>query len=290
MQRVDLRILVYICATFVFGLLGCGRAYAVVEYCPVTVNATAIDESTTSRTFALRFSGQSARTVSGAVDFKADGQWYEANFNSVDISPHDVSYSSPTADWVRHEFFSKYYYVRFPSAVTLNRFFVARATGTNDRVFSWGDKEYVCSPISFEMFGPQKSPYAVKSPPTPPTQPTDNDVLLDARQITAPGDESCAKPFAPAVLDHVTPAEFPERAGGLSAPTTTLVEVAISQSGSIDDAWTFAPSGLAALDKAAIDAARRSTYSPAVAFCKPAPGFLLFHVDFAPAYTSGGRP
>ncbi len=58
------------------------------------------------------------------------------------------------------------------------------------------------------------------------------------------------------------------------------IKVAISATGKLDDAWIFYPSGYAALDAAALKAARASTYKPAFWQCQATPGIFLFLAEF----------
>ncbi|MGH8163649.1 MAG: energy transducer TonB, partial [Rhodanobacteraceae bacterium] len=59
-----------------------------------------------------------------------------------------------------------------------------------------------------------------------------------------------------------------------------LVKITIMPDGSVGDASVYQSSGLPAFDDATLDAARRATYAPAIAYCKPTVGAYLFKAKF----------
>lgn len=68
------------------------------------------------------------------------------------------------------------------------------------------------------------------------------------------------------------------REQGLSG--TAQVEVSLSASGQVLGAKIFVSTGSSLLDNAAIDAAKRTTYTPKIVDCDHVPGAYLFRVDF----------
>jgi TonB family protein len=80
------------------------------------------------------------------------------------------------------------------------------------------------------------------------------------------------------VLDAISPDE-PEDAAGTQA--TAQVQVSLDDRGRVTDAHIYTSTGTMSLDRAAVDAARRSTYAPSIVDCQPAGGTYLFKVDFA---------
>jgi len=79
------------------------------------------------------------------------------------------------------------------------------------------------------------------------------------------------------VIDAVSPDE-PEDAAGVAA--TAQVQVTLDDLGRVTDARIYASTGTMSLDRAAVTAARRSTYAPQIVDCQPAGGTYLFKVDF----------
>lgn len=101
------------------------------------------------------------------------------------------------------------------------------------------------------------------------------DVTGSATPSPAP---ACSNPYAPAhVIDAISP-DAPEDAAGVAA--TAQVQVTLDDRGRVTDAHIYASSGTMSLDRAAVDAARRSTYAPQIADCQPTGGTYLFKVDF----------
>lgn len=80
------------------------------------------------------------------------------------------------------------------------------------------------------------------------------------------------------MLDAISPDE-PEDAAGVQA--TAQVQVSLDDRGRVTDAHIYTSTGTMSLDRAAVDAARRSTYAPSIVDCQPAGGTYLFKVDFA---------
>ncbi|MBV9263926.1 MAG: TonB family protein [Candidatus Eremiobacteraeota bacterium] len=78
--------------------------------------------------------------------------------------------------------------------------------------------------------------------------------------------------------------EFPEAARdrGLDGVYISLIAVAVGPSGKLVDAWVWATSGYRVLDDAALRAARQSTYTGAISYCRPVAATYLFRTDFSP--------
>jgi TonB family protein len=95
---------------------------------------------------------------------------------------------------------------------------------------------------------------------------------------SVPPRPACSQPFADArTIDAIAP-ESPEDAAGLQI--SAQVQVTLDDRGRVLDAHVYQSTGVLSLDRAAVDAARRSTYAPSVVDCQPAGGTYLFRVDF----------
>ena len=81
----------------------------------------------------------------------------------------------------------------------------------------------------------------------------------------------------------VSPAE-PDFPNGVKVahPVSAQVVVNISSTGAVTGAAIHKSSGYPAIDNAALDAARKSTYDPAKRDCKPVAGTYLFNTTFSP--------
>lgn len=93
----------------------------------------------------------------------------------------------------------------------------------------------------------------------------------------------CSNPNVDAsVITPMTP-DYPDVARDLGlGPVTALVAVTIDAHGSPRDLKILKSSGNAAIDQAALRAARQTSYAPKIANCAPVEGTYLFHADFEP--------
>jgi TonB family protein len=114
---------------------------------------------------------------------------------------------------------------------------------------------------------------------------------------SAPGNESpspatatpgtpkpaCSTPNQDATVANPMQPDYPESAKDIGlGPVTVLVAVTIGAQGQLLDAQIYQSSHNAAIDEAAIRAARQSQYSPRIVDCQPIEGTYLFHADFDP--------
>jgi TonB family protein len=89
---------------------------------------------------------------------------------------------------------------------------------------------------------------------------------------------ACSNPNEPAHTLSVVAPEQPEDATNL--PATAQIEVTLDAAGRVVDATIYHSTNEMALDRAALVAARKTTYSPATVDCVPTGGSYLFRVDF----------
>jgi len=116
---------------------------------------------------------------------------------------------------------------------------------------------------------PVKGPVSTAPPATPAPTPT---------PTTKP---ACADPNkAAAIKGSPAEPEYPDIARQQGAVGTTLVKVTLSATGSVTDASVNKSAGNPALDKAAIDAAKATQYTPDTLNCVPTAGSYLFQADF----------
>jgi TonB family protein len=74
--------------------------------------------------------------------------------------------------------------------------------------------------------------------------------------------------------------EMPAMAKEQGLSGTAQVQVNLSASGQVLGAKIFASTGSSVLDSAAVEAAKRTTYTPKIVDCDRVPGSYLFRVDF----------
>ncbi|MBV8331825.1 MAG: TonB family protein [Candidatus Eremiobacteraeota bacterium] len=89
---------------------------------------------------------------------------------------------------------------------------------------------------------------------------------------------ACSQPYVAArTIDAVAPST-PDDAAGLQG--TAEIQVSLDAAGRVTDVRVYRSTGSMSLDRAAMNAARRSTYAPQIVDCQPAGGTYLFRVDF----------
>ncbi len=74
--------------------------------------------------------------------------------------------------------------------------------------------------------------------------------------------------------------DYPDIAREQGAVGTTLVKVSLDVAGNVTDASVYKSAGNAALDQAAIKAAKATSYTPDIVNCVKTPGSYLFKADF----------
>ncbi len=98
-----------------------------------------------------------------------------------------------------------------------------------------------------------------------------------AQGVDAP---ACSVPNVQASTAYAAIADRPDIANQYHLSGKTLVQVDIDAAGNLIGAEVAKSSGYGVLDRAALDAARASKFSPAVQNCTATPGSYLFEVDF----------
>ena len=121
-------------------------------------------------------------------------------------------------------------------------------------------------PIGPITDGPNPGPVVASAGPPPTPSPTPKPV--------------CSAPYVEAATIEKYAPEMPEIAKEQGLSGSAQVEVNLSASGQVTAAKIYVSTGSTALDNAAIEAARRTTYTPKIVDCDRVPGSYLFRVDF----------
>jgi TonB family protein len=114
----------------------------------------------------------------------------------------------------------------------------------------------------------------VKASPAPKAGPA---IAAPAPTPTLP---RCAQPHKDATTTRRVEPDYPDLARQQGAVGTVQVKVSLSATGSVVSTSVYKSSGNGALDRAALAAARVSSYSPGIEACEPVPDTLLFRADF----------
>jgi TonB family protein len=91
---------------------------------------------------------------------------------------------------------------------------------------------------------------------------------------------TCATPFASAAVSDAAPADLPAIAAGQNVTGITEVRIVLDPGGRLTEQSVLASSGNRWLDRAALVAAKQSSYRAEVRACAPVGGAYAFVVDF----------
>lgn len=302
MKRV---FLVVALATAAF-ISGNGRVSALAEFCPahLTIQAVSPDPAATrgpASLFGFELNALGARTVSATLAFDTNAGWFKVSTPPVTLTERDRHYSemfghATVPDWV-----SSVMYVHFPKEVKIAHAWVYSASARNDGDFGWGKQGPIaCSPPApgMERIGALKTisivtsrqPGGTLSAQQPIQDPMDLDPLnvapaATAVQLTAktsaPLEHSnCAQPFLDASARTIVSPGFPAALRTRLASGLVGVQMALNADGSVADKWPFISSGYKQFDDAALEAVTESSFSGAIAYCRPVPAVYTTYIVF----------
>lgn len=293
-------------------------ASAMVEFCPAHLNYERVGtgtllmrrqagsdqtgglQSETLAMYGLDLSALGPRTITSAtLIFDTSDGWYRVSVPALTLAEKDRHYTGPSSTFVRKDFVSPIFYVRFPKNLSVGHAWVDTASAQGDPVFGWDNRGVVqCDPTPRRMrliSASRTKTAAVRDGALRPygsglfqLDPKDLDALsfpprststlLLASRTNPPSSAACSQAFDDAfVRDQVTP-EFPGMERGVSG--TSAVQIALDEDGNLVDAWIWGPSGVQAFDDAAVAAAEHSTYHGERAYCAPARSNYLFIVEY----------
>ncbi len=252
-----------------------GKAQAAAEFCPAAIIGGVAKVDAVSYRF--RLGAISERTLSGFARFQTDKGWFNAPFSGVTLHQFSAQHNDEGFAFSHEDYLSDDIIVKFPQAVNVLYGYVSQAQTKGETLLDW-DKEgsVTCLPTPVS----NKPPRA--APALPPM--TKNAMTLTARGIDPPFDSKCPDPSADVQLSKAEPLHIPalfSHDNFTQVPSgTAAVVVAVERDGSVVDAWLWESSGTPILDQAAMDQARKSTFTPGRAFCRNVPGYFLMRSEF----------
>lgn len=289
--RAFLTLAVVASVTLAFGST---RAQAMIEFCPARLVswAPAGEASDAPRSrptllasdYTFRLQAYSSRIVSGTVAIGTDTGWYQVTVPATPLSVHVVDYRSDSQRGETTNFRTTLLQVHFPSAVHVAEVFLAQATAIHDGPFGWEPRGSVtCDPVGDPHVDAARRPASHHHDRLTLTfvdrsDPSERPIALaPPTRLDPPTGLDCPVPFADA---RVTTLRQPGRLDNSEyVQGVANVTVAIDARGTAVDAWLQIPSPSRAVDKTAIEAAMRTRYQPAVAFCRNVPGIYTFRYD-----------
>lgn len=261
-------------------------ARAVTEFCPASLAGAYTKPSDHDPlVHHYRLQALGPRLVSAVIFADTDHGWFSWTQQSVPLTRMTFTRTGPEPDYkttnVQAE--SPELSVTFPEAVNVTRAWVTAAKTQGDETFGWDARGAIpCDPPDFDPGRPsnvitKRTPASNDPTPAPAPPPA------VATPITSPfPDVNCEHPFVAATVTHAVQPVFPgivaqEGFGGMA---TTEVYIALDRTGQLKDAWIFAKSGYPQFDRAALDAAKKSSYKGAISYCRPVTGWYLFRAAF----------
>ncbi|HVA32502.1 MAG TPA: hypothetical protein VNG31_00050 [Candidatus Baltobacteraceae bacterium] len=267
-------------ALALLAIAACGApARAAVEFCPAKLdNMTPIGGvlGTAVPSYVYELTALAPRTVDASLVADTDKGWFAWHVSNAQLqeakrvqanrfggSPYTIAASAPLD-------------VTFPEALAVRHAWVVSADVP-------GKSPASCDVPAFpsaNMADPP--PNATVSTPSPLPSPVS--AAATATTTTPPFSfASCEHPFAQAKVTTVTQPQFPdELRGALGGRVSAALYIALDPKGNVIDTWPFSTSGFPLLDQAALRAARSSTYSGAISYCRPVNSLYLFRAVFAP--------
>jgi TonB family protein len=275
---------------FVVAALAAVRCAAPVlaetEFCPATLSAAHKQTVQDTNEFAYWLQALGARTVAATIVADTNEGWFTWEQQPVQLTP--TKFTAKTRDYaIRFEIArSPELRVNFPLAVEVRRAWVVSAKTTGDETFGWDAQGVVTCRLpdlaNFDTVTDGNDTETLQ-----PGDPTPGPAPPPALATRAPApfpDTTCKKPFESAQTLTAQRPNLPAMlvAQGFDEPAQATVYVVVSPDGNVADAWVFSSSGYPSLDAETLKAAQRSTYSPAVSYCKPVAGIYLFSATFQP--------
>jgi TonB family protein len=214
--------------------------------CPSSATSLVAVTGSSGTLYAFHLTSHSARTVSGDVTVDSNRGWFTVPLRNVKIEK------------IANGFGSAMLYARFPAPLRV----------TNSWLAHDGDK--ACYPPPMLPSGDRQWPYT-------PQNAAD---LIPAAIMQPYGRTDCAEPFAPARALTVVLPDFDRRKATFAG--TAAIDVTIGLDGKPLNATIAESSHTAGFDDAAREAALKSTYSPALAYCVPTIAKYMYKATLRP--------
>lgn len=262
-------------------------ARAAVELCPATASVAipigaAFGAAATQ--YAYDLEAATPRTVDATLIADTDKGWFKWSVSGVALAnvtrviPSKQFQFQRTPGTVARQTYtsaeSPGLAVAFPMAVTIRHAWNVSANAGKG-----------ASPCDVPAFDGDKDKVPTKPDGSVAATPAPGYTAALATATTAPFAMGfCDFPFINGtVLKPVQPRPtLPTGAEMLLNGYATTIEVALDPGGRVIDAWIYASSGNAAFNRAALQAARASTYTGGVSYCRPVNSTYLFEATFTP--------
>jgi hypothetical protein len=252
-----------------FALLTAGHprvARADVETCgahllPMVALSPQPAGAATTYAFVLR--ADTPRSVQGQIVADTSSGWFAWNFpmTQMTLQPSQMLVRGWYA-MTGKSYETQALYVSFPTGTVVRHAWVEHAQTSGETVFGLDARgNATCSVPDFG----DDDPY--QAPPVPPTLTTGSSVVA-AKPTDARFTPTCEAPFAKSDFSDVPRMEPPQEFSGVMHGTT-VVAIAIDNTGKVLDSWPLSSSGNIKWDMTATIALRGAKYRPPVTYCLP---------------------
>lgn len=268
-----------------FFALSVAKASAESENCPASLVSLA-PKTNAGATFSYYLLALSPRTVDTTVVAETNAGWFTWTLKGVPLQ--SAAFRISTATLVKGAFVfaaSPLLSTTFSKPVQVDRVWVTRASASGDTVFGWDASGKIACDIpdfsdSFFPPGVEIGELVMPKGQVPATSPPAAPAIPSVAPFPPP---TCAKPFVEAsLLKAVTP-NFPEALGqsiGKPYRSEALAKVALDENGNVTDVWIVEATSIKEFDQAVVDAARKSSYSPAASYCQNVKGYYYFRAYY----------
>jgi TonB family protein len=273
-------------------------ASAMIEFCPARLSYARVGPESAkdqpSSLYGANLSALGPRTVTSAtLAFDTSAGWFTFDAPAMTLVEKARHYTNPTVSFIRRDYVSPRFYVRFPTDVTIAHAWVYSASAKDDGAFGWQaqgtvrcDPPAAASPEQAKRFPKNVHPFYTLADADKDglsDEPTSTSLILAAAPSKALENFACTEPFREATVKTQVVPQYPDiMRGRVGMDATVSVEVALNGDGSLADAWVWGPSGFQPFDDAALLAAKASTYEGGRAYCAAVPGSYFFRVTFDP--------
>lgn len=258
------------------------RASAASESCPASIEFWPGSQSTNgASTYNYDLSALTDRTVDATIIADTNDGWFAWSVRGVSVQQKRYLVKSGPLHYTHRIAMSPTLAVEVPAGTIIKHAWVTSASTQGETVFGWDRRGTV--PCELPDVSKQGiKPNAVEIRGSNDVAPAPAPAAVVAAPAAAPfAPSDCKEPFSPAKVSDVMQAEYPPSLIGIvTGPEATAVYVAIDDKGTVADTWIAASSGYAAMDDAALRAARQSGYAPATAYCRHVGGVYIVLEEF----------
>jgi TonB family protein len=214
--------------------------------CPASATSLVAVTGSSRMLYAFHLPARAAQTVNGFVAIDTNRGWFSVPLRNVRIEKIPGGFGSATL------------YARFPAPLRVVNSWLAHV----------GEK--ACYPSPLLPSGDREWPYT----------PQDGAQIIQAAIMQAYGRSDCTEAFAPPRAVTVVLPDFDRRRATFSG--TAIIDVTIGLDGKPLGASIVEGSRTPAFDDAAREAALKSTYSPALAYCVPTIAKYIYKATLRP--------